>query len=174
MLQGETIICVSSIDWEFNWQGHQEIMSTFARHGNVVLFIENTGIRRPSWRDLPRLARRIGNWRRHVGGIRQVEERLYVCSPLILPFPYSRLAGLINRMLLYRTIKESDLFGQHEFVFPHDGSLEASNSKEVIQEAELFIAEVSYPSIGLGIELGWAEMQNTPIVCIHKESEKRM
>jgi hypothetical protein len=24
------IICISSIDWDFIWQGHQEIMSTLA------------------------------------------------------------------------------------------------------------------------------------------------
>ncbi len=43
MLKNENIICISSIDWNFVWQGHQEIMSTFARNGNRVLFIENTG-----------------------------------------------------------------------------------------------------------------------------------
>jgi len=34
---------ISSIDWEFIWQGHQEIMATLAVHGNRVLFVENTG-----------------------------------------------------------------------------------------------------------------------------------
>ena len=45
MIHNKNIICVSSIDWDFVWQGHQEIMNTFACHGNRVLFIENTGIR---------------------------------------------------------------------------------------------------------------------------------
>lgn len=105
-LHSETIVCVSSIDWEFNWQGHQEVMSAFAEQGNTVLFIENTGIRVPSLKDLPRLGARLANWRRHVGGIRKIRERLWVCSPVILPFPYSRLASTINRFLLYRTIRE--------------------------------------------------------------------
>lgn len=30
------------------------------------------------------------------------------------------------------------------------------------------IAEVSLPSTGLGIELGWADTFNKPIVCIYK------
>jgi hypothetical protein len=35
------------IDWDFIWQGHQEIMSTFAAEGHRVLFLENTGVRAP-------------------------------------------------------------------------------------------------------------------------------
>ena len=118
MLRDETVICISSIDWDFNWQGHQEIMSTFAQQGNRVLYIENTGIHIPHWKDLPRLAKRISNWKRHVGGIRQVKDRLWVCSPVILPFPYSRLAGRINRLLLYRTIRAwTHLVGSKASVF---------------------------------------------------------
>lgn len=105
-LKSETVVCVSSIDWDFNWQGHQEIMSAFAKQGNTVLFIENTGIRVPRLKDLPRLGARLANWRRDVGGIRKIRERLWVCSPVIFPFPYSRLAGYINRFLLYRTIRD--------------------------------------------------------------------
>ena len=45
MLNGQDILCLSSIDWDFIWQGHQQIMSTLARKGNRVLFIENTGVR---------------------------------------------------------------------------------------------------------------------------------
>ena len=33
----------------------------------------------------------------------------------------------------------------------------------------LFIAECSYPATGLGIELGWAFDDNTPIYCLHKK-----
>lgn len=61
MLRGKQIICLSSIDWDFNWQGHQEIMSRYATAGNRVLFVENTGIRIPRWPDLPRLQQRMQN-----------------------------------------------------------------------------------------------------------------
>jgi hypothetical protein len=36
------ILCISSIDWDFIWQGHQEIMSSLAAGGRRVLFLENT------------------------------------------------------------------------------------------------------------------------------------
>lgn len=105
MIHGENIICLSSIDWDFNWQGHQEIMSALARHGNRVLFIENTGVRVPTLRDLPRLKRRIARWRESLRGFRQVHDHLWVFSPIILPFPYSRLARWMNRRLLLKPIK---------------------------------------------------------------------
>ena len=101
MLKGENIICISSIDWDFIWQGHQEIMSTFAKAGNRVLFIETTGVRIPKIKDLPRIKKRIANWFRGVKGIRKIEEGLYVLSPIVLPFPYSRIARRINRSLLF-------------------------------------------------------------------------
>ena len=105
MLKNENIICISSIDWDFIWQGHQEIMSTFARNGNRVLFIENTGIRSPKLEDVQRLKKRIVSWFKSIKGFRKEMENLYVYSPVILPFPYSRVARFINKYLLIRSIK---------------------------------------------------------------------
>jgi uncharacterized SAM-binding protein YcdF (DUF218 family)/glycosyltransferase involved in cell wall biosynthesis len=105
MLTGRDIICISSIDWDFIWQGHQEIMATLARQGNRVLFIENTGVRRPRLRDLPRVRERLRNWRRGFKGFRQERENLWIYSPLVLPAPYSRVARWINRNLLGRTLR---------------------------------------------------------------------
>jgi len=103
--QTHSIVCISSIDWDFIWQGHQEIMSSLARAGNRVLFIENTGVRRPTFKDLPRLRQRITNWHSGVRGIRQVMDNLYVYSPLVLPFPYSRVARVINRVIIIMTLR---------------------------------------------------------------------
>ena len=105
MLTGQDVICISSIDWDFIWQGHQEIMSTFAANGNRVLFVENTGVRAPTLRALPRLRHRFHNWRRGTKGFRQERDNLFVYSPLILPFPYSRMARGINRWLLVRALQ---------------------------------------------------------------------
>ena len=100
MLKNENIVCISSIDWDFIWQGHQEIMSTLASNGNRVLFIENTGVRVPGIRDFPRIKNRIKNWFKGVKGIRRETDNLYVFSPLILPFPYSRVARWVNLHLI--------------------------------------------------------------------------
>lgn len=44
------------------------------------------------------------------------------------------------------------------------------NTKDIIASYDLVIAEVSLPSTGQGIELGWASSANTPILCIYKKS----
>lgn len=106
MLENKNIICISSIDWDFIWQGHQEIMSTFAKHGNRVLFIENTGIRPPTFKDIPRIRKRIINWFKSIRGFRKESENLYIYSPLILPFPYSKIASWINNYLMVKALKQ--------------------------------------------------------------------
>ena len=102
---GKNIVCISTIDWDFVWQGHQEIMSTLARQGHRVLFIENTGVRSVRLKDLPRLKHRLLNWRKGVRGIRKVTDNLYVYAPLVLPFPYSRFARVFNKALMFWTLR---------------------------------------------------------------------
>ena len=96
MLKGQNIICISSIDWDFIWQGHQEIMSTLADNGNRVIFIENTGVRSPRIRDASRIRSRFKNWFSGVKGIRRIKDGLFVYSPLVLPFPYLKIAVWFN------------------------------------------------------------------------------
>ena len=71
---------------------------------------------------------------------------------------------------LYQPIKASTLFSEHEFVFPHEAK--EANSKRTIQGCDLVIAEVSHPSTGSGIELGWANVFDIPILCLHKSEKK--
>ena len=99
------ILCISSIDWDFIWQGHQEIMSTLAAQGHRVLFLENTGVRRLRLSDVPRLRSRVRNWSKGTGGFREERPNLFVFSPLVLPGPYSRIIRRINRFLLLRSIR---------------------------------------------------------------------
>jgi uncharacterized SAM-binding protein YcdF (DUF218 family)/glycosyltransferase involved in cell wall biosynthesis len=105
LLRGYDIVCFSSIDWQFIWQGHQEIMSTLAANGNRVLFVENTGVRAPSLSDLPRVRQRLLNWWRGTKGFRAERENLSIYSPLLLPFPYSPLVRWLNRGLLVRALR---------------------------------------------------------------------
>lgn len=98
------VICISSIDWDFIWQGHQEIMSRLAADGRRVLFIENTGVRPPRVSDLPRVVSRVRNWRRGTKGFREERPNLFIHSPIVVPLPYSRIAQWMNRQILMRGI----------------------------------------------------------------------
>lgn len=71
---------------------------------------------------------------------------------------------------LYRPIRESQLNLEHEIFLPHEKGKNFF-TKDIIQTSELMIAEVSYPSIGLGIELGWANSFDCPIICIYQKGK---
>ena len=78
-------------------------------------------------------------------------------------------SGFDCKQELYQPLKESELSQNHEFVFPHEDSDELFDSKTYFrEECDLFVAEVSRASTGLGIELGWADQFDVPILCVYR------
>lgn len=71
---------------------------------------------------------------------------------------------------IYNPIKNSNLSKKNTFILPHESKI--INTKDVISSSDLVIAEVSLPSTGQGIELGWASYSKTPIVCIYEKGAK--
>ena len=68
---------------------------------------------------------------------------------------------------LYEPLSEA--FGSnHQLYLPHDPQNNGKNSKDEIVSSDLIIAEVSGPSTGQGIELGWANDAGVPIICFYK------
>ncbi|MCI8383483.1 MAG: hypothetical protein HFJ33_01155 [Clostridia bacterium] len=68
---------------------------------------------------------------------------------------------------IYKPIKNSNLFKSNTFFLPHEDKI--INTKDVISNCDLVIAEVSLPATGQGIELGWADYAKIPILCINKK-----
>ncbi|HEY4511243.1 MAG TPA: hypothetical protein VJH55_00145 [Candidatus Paceibacterota bacterium] len=68
---------------------------------------------------------------------------------------------------LYLPLRQSKLNSEYEIMFPHETSDEPFDSFPLLDSLGLFGAEVSFPSTGLGIELGRASMKKVPIVCFH-------
>ncbi len=68
---------------------------------------------------------------------------------------------------LYNAI---DGIAGHEFILPHRG--EAKNSKSIIKKCDALVADVSEPSLGVGIEVGWADSFNVPVIFMHKKESK--
>ena len=120
MIQGRDIVCISSIDWDFNWQGPQEITSRLAKAGNRVCFIENTGIRAPGLKDAGRVVRRCRAWLRALGshGLRRVQPNLYVHSPLVLP-PFGASWGrrLNAKLFLTQVRRAVKSLGMRDILF---------------------------------------------------------
>ncbi|MGH9873631.1 MAG: glycosyltransferase [Pyrinomonadaceae bacterium] len=107
MITGRDIVYISSIEWDFLWQAHQEIARRLAAAGNRVLYIENTGVRTPGLRDTKRVAARLGRWTRSLksGGARQLAPNIFVYSPLVLPPFGSTVRRLLNRHIFLRQLR---------------------------------------------------------------------
>lgn len=90
------VIIISSIDWSTHWQMHHQLATSLVEVGHRVLFIENTGVRTPQLKDMGRVRDRIRNRLRSEHGFRQMNEGLFLYSPLFIPLPYSRVANFVN------------------------------------------------------------------------------
>ena len=72
---------------------------------------------------------------------------------------------------LYEPLKKT-IAVNHDIFFPHDEENVNTKSKDIIKESDVVLAEVSQPSTGQGIELGWADSFNVPIVCFYRSGSK--
>lgn len=55
-----------------------------------------------------------------------------------------------------------------EFVFPHEAEEEVQLTKDNINKADYVLVEVSIPSTGSGIELGWANAADKKVIAFHQ------
>jgi nucleoside 2-deoxyribosyltransferase len=70
---------------------------------------------------------------------------------------------------LYSALKGSLINAEHEILFPQEKGAREQITKEHIKKSDIVLAEVSYPSTGQGIELGWADALGIPTFCFYKE-----
>ena len=73
---------------------------------------------------------------------------------------------------LYAPLKKAVEGTGHELIFPHVWHEQSKSTKEFLRDAGLVIGEVSYPSTGQGIEFGWADMLNVPILFLRRQGAK--
>jgi hypothetical protein len=73
---------------------------------------------------------------------------------------------------LYAPIKASALYRAHHFFLPHEPENKDAPAAEVLKQADVIVAEVSYPSTGQGIELGLASVSGVRILCFYKSGAK--
>lgn len=84
-------------------------------------------------------------------------------------FCHSKKLDFKNKF--YSPIRNSSLNKKHEIIFPHETD-KFINSKEIIKGCDLVIAEVSFQSTAMGIEMGWANMMGKKIICVYKQGSK--
>ena len=110
----QNFIIFSSIDWTTHWQLHHQLATSLVSAGNRVLFVENTGVRSANLNDIGRLGERISNWRKGIHGFASISDNLTSYSPVLLPFPYSKLSLFFNKRIFKLAIskwtKSSDFY----------------------------------------------------------------
>jgi glycosyltransferase involved in cell wall biosynthesis len=100
------VVCFSSVDWDYNRQRPQWVMSGLADRGASVLFVDNLGLRLPRLSDAGRVARRLKRWAGTAAGPRSpagAAPRIRRDAPLFLPVERPRVVrGMAFRALARR------------------------------------------------------------------------
>ena len=83
---------------------------------------------------------------------------------------HSRLFDYQNE--LYNPLRQEPFFEKHELILPHEIKNITTNTRDFYKTIDIMIAECSHPSIGLGIELGWAFDDKKPLFILIKDGNK--
>ena len=100
MTCGRDVLLVSTADWDNPfWTNKQHVAVELVRQGRRVLYVESSGLRRPTLapRDIGRILRRLV---RALRPARQVRAGLWVWSPTVLPWQGSPTVRRLNRLWL--------------------------------------------------------------------------
>lgn len=71
----------------------------------------------------------------------------------------------------YEPLKQSILNKIHDinYFLQDDSPAKVKNSKEIIKDCDLIIADITFQSTAIGIEIGWADAFNKKIILIYKK-----
>lgn len=102
MIKNHNIICFSN-DWDQDPLSKHHIMSRLAKQ-NRILWINSIGMRTPtiSRKDISKIGTKLKSF---LQSLRQVQDNLYVMTPLVIPFHGNAAAGAVNRLLLLMQVR---------------------------------------------------------------------
>ncbi len=102
MVEGKEIICFAN-DWDGEPLSKKHIMKRLARK-NRILWVNSIGNRSPkvNRNDIQRIFKKINQF---FNGVKQVEENLYVFSPVMIPFYHSKALRKINQWILAKMLR---------------------------------------------------------------------
>ena len=95
-MKGQNIICFAK-EWSEDPTSNNHVMLSLARE-NKVLWLNSIAMRRPTFtssRDLGKVWHKLKSFFR---GAEHPAPNLWVVTPIVLPFPHSKLAIAINRL----------------------------------------------------------------------------
>ena len=167
MAESKCCIIFSTADWDTPyWTNKQHTAHQLALKGYRVLYIETVGLRTPqigSGRDWVRIWRRLKSG---LQGARKVESRIWVLSPLVLPFLHKNkfvrffnqgiLRFLIKRFLSKKNLKSPIIWTYHPFMLD---SIEGINHDTLVYHCVDDLSAV--PGVnGIGFKLQEKKLLN--------------
>ena len=102
MMEGQSIVCFAK-DWTEDPTSNNHVMKMLAKD-NKVLWLNSIATRTPNFssgRDLSKIGRKLASFAK---GPKQVEDGLNVYTPIVLPFPHSKAATMLNGEILRGTV----------------------------------------------------------------------
>lgn len=100
------VVCFSGVDWDYNRQRPQWVMTALAERGARVLYVDHLGIRLPRPSDARRVARRLLRWARtSFRAPGQVRPGIRRDAPLVLPVDRPAVARWLARRTLARRLR---------------------------------------------------------------------
>jgi glycosyltransferase involved in cell wall biosynthesis len=102
MLEGKNIVCFAK-DWTEDPTSNNHVMRMLARR-NKVLWLNSIGLRKPnlaSRGDLGKMARKLKSFTQ---GPVQVDEHLWVYTPIVVPLPNAPWATRVNSQILRHSL----------------------------------------------------------------------
>lgn len=73
---------------------------------------------------------------------------------------------------LYPVLRESSLNTDHQILLPQENDSKDEITLEMIKSCDVLVAEVSAPSLGAGIEIGWANALKIPVIAVYEKGSQ--
>lgn len=102
MLSGENIVCFAK-DWTEDPTSNNHVMKMLARD-NRVLWMNSIATRTPSLTSGRDLGKIVTKLRSFAKGPQNVENKLDIYTPIVLPFPHNPLAVRVNEQILKQSV----------------------------------------------------------------------
>ncbi len=77
------------------------------------------------------------------------------------------------RTELYKPLRENELSQKYNLILPHEHSEELFSSREFFRnKCDVIVVEATTPKLGVGIEAGWADAYDVPIIVLIKKDAR--
>src|SRR6185295_18156024 len=98
MMQDQNIVCFAK-DWSEDPTSNNHVMRILAK-ANQVLWLNSIATRQPDFTSRGDLGKIVKKLQRFAQGPKRVDEGLDIYTPIVLPFPHSRLAKVVNERIM--------------------------------------------------------------------------